>query len=289
MIHRLFPRALSALAAVALSFVSAAYSSAQSTADSVGQLQDAAGVVQQEYLVLLEKVKVDPSMLGPGAVETASQAYISSLGDLDKRVVAQIAVLQGKIAGIEGGSLQAGDKKELIAALEKQIAPLQKLHEQLKKGELVASKVSTTEGTAGWKTLYENFASISGEEKARERLSREIDDYKSSLPDITISIAINPKKNSPPQPAFSPTISATSSPTPSASTDVPAVKPGKFAKFRIFPGWFCSILVIEIGLFFVADKINSSILTIFVVVVGSVAGGYWFLNLIWRAIVTLFS
>lgn len=266
-----------------------------SSAESVAILQDQAAKIQNDYLTALRRVESDPNLLAQGSVEAATQVYVSRTGDLQKKVAAQIQYLGEKQQKVSEGPLPEADKKELVSTLQKQIAPLRKLDEKLTAAFSAASAISTTAGTAPWKAIYDSFCSVSGSEKAGQRLKQEIDAYMAELPDfppVTLPVkrSVTPSSVAVSVPEISgDATSPKTAPFQSDAKPEPTPKPGKFDGFRIFPHWFWNWVFFGVILAIVAVKANNDFFTGLLFVIGLIIGGYWILDLVWRAVKALFS
>lgn len=266
-----------------------------SSAEAVTVLQDRAASIHSDYLTALRRVQSDPALLAQGAVETATQDYVSRTGELEKKVATQIQYLGEKQQKVSEGPLSDADKRELLSALQKQIEPLHKLDEKLNTASTTATAVSTTAGTASWKTIHDSFSSVSGSEKAGQRLKQEINAYMAKLPDFPAvtpprktSVTASSIESSLPAKTLV-TSSPTSSPIQLGANPEPTPKPGKFDGFRIFPHWFWNWVFFGVVLAIIAAKVDSDFFTGLLFVIGLIVGGYWLLDLVWRVVKALFS
>jgi hypothetical protein len=160
------------LPGVILLILSAPTSSGQSSsADSTVQLQQQFQSVQSDTLGKIFVLPNDPQPLENGTLAGQLQTVVDSdLAGLSSRNEQQRQILTGKLNQISNNQgLSISDRKELSEALRKQALPLNALKDRIESFKAVLIELKNT-GLSRWKDTYEQFRSISGEEKGREKL-----------------------------------------------------------------------------------------------------------------------
>ena len=183
---------------------------AQSTSESVAQLRREADACMADFVHALKSAGDDSKYFFDGDVLSKAETSKTDLESVVKKIDEQTDVLSKKEVAISSKSLPDAEKKELLGILAEQKNPLQDL-----KGRIAIFQqklVQFTQADASrWKETFQSFESISGIERAQEKLKTEIVTFLKSIPFLK-DLEKNPpsawKKKAPP---------AQSTPTPLAS------------------------------------------------------------------------
>jgi len=183
---------------------------AQSTSESVAQLRTEADACMADFVHALKSAGDNSKYFFDGEVLAKAETSKTDLESLAKKIDEQTDVLSKKEVAISSKPLPDAEKKELLAILSEQKKPLQDL-----KGRIAIFQqklVQFTQADASrWKETFQSFESISGTERAQEKLKTEIVTFLKSIPFLK-DLEKNPpsawKKKAPP---------AQSTPTPLAS------------------------------------------------------------------------
>ena len=154
---------------------------AQSTSESVAQLRTEADACMADFVHALKSAGDDSKYFFDGDVLAKAETSKTDLESLVKKIDEQTDVLSKKEVAISSKSLPDAEKKELLGILAEQKNPLQDL-----KGRIAIFQqklVQFTQADASrWKETFQSFESISGTERAQEKLKAEIATFLKAIP-----------------------------------------------------------------------------------------------------------
>lgn len=175
-----------------------------STTEQLQELQSRYDEMVSEFISQVQRLPDDPELFG----SLPAKAELLQSGELLKltnELAEAKKLITSREAEINKSSLSAQDKNELKTALVAQRKPLDALSNKAVgfKAALAEFKDSKLKG---WKEVYESFLSISGPEKARERLRSSVNEFcKPYAPPKTSSAATPTPTVTPAQVVFAAT------------------------------------------------------------------------------------
>jgi len=248
---RFFPVVLQALLVWALLVVPLRAQDQTSTnhSDTVESCQFQAEKVLQDFINALKRIQSNPSLLDAGEAEKVFYEFQKDCTSIKNDADQMLEIINKEVDRIKNSDLPGKDKNALTGTLSDNIQKLERLRGSLNKSIVY----STQSKPAEWKKIYANWVGVSGAEKAKERISEEIDAFSKGLPGIG---------------------------------KVGGYFSSRFHDFEILPEWvWVSLLsVVVIGMFISKEDARVSIigfLAVFVVIL-------WLVNLIWRVVTALF-
>jgi hypothetical protein len=189
---------------------------AQSTSESIAGLQEKADSSMYWFIKALKDASDEPKVFLDGYLHATAETTKSDLESLLKETDEQMDILSKKEAGILSKALPESEKKELISILSSQRKPLQQLKTRVSTFSKKINQFIQTDSNA-WKVTYTNFESISGAERAGERLNADIAAF---LKNIPFAAEIEKKKNPPPlQSKLQVEVSSTKHPAQTATSN----------------------------------------------------------------------
>ena len=168
----------------------------QSTSESVSDIEEKADHCMYGFIVALRGAGDNPNIFLEGAVSVKAETAKSDLGALLRRIDEQSDVISKKEVGIEAKALPESEKKELLTILASQKTPLQTLKSRIATFQQKLNEFTQTDA-ARWKETYISFESVSGADKAKEKLNAEIGKFLKSIP---FASALEKKSNPSPSP-----------------------------------------------------------------------------------------
>ena len=200
---------------------------AQSTSESIAGLQEKADSSMYGFIRALREASDEPKVFLDGHLHATAETVKSDLESLLKKMDEQMDILSKKEAGILSKSLPEMEKKELLSILSSQKKPIQQLKTRVTTFLKKINQFIQTDSSA-WKVTYTNFESISGAERAGERLNADIAAF---LKNIPFAAEIEKKKNPPPlQPKLQVEVSSTKHPAQTATSNKDTEKSKRDAK-----------------------------------------------------------
>jgi len=183
---------------------------AQSTSESVAKLRSEADACMGDFVYSLKSAGDDSKYFFDGEVLAKAETSKTDLESLVKKIDEQTDVLSKKEVAISSKLLPQAEKSELLAILAEQKKPLQDLKGRIAIFQQKLVQFTQTDA-ARWKDTFQSFESISGTERAQEKLKTEVETFLKSIPFLK-DLEKNPpsawKRKAPP---------AQSSPTPLVS------------------------------------------------------------------------
>jgi hypothetical protein len=224
--------------------------------------QSQAEKVQEDFKNTLNKIQANPSLLDTGEAEKAFYEFQKGCTAIKNDADQRLEIINKEVDRIKNTDLPEKDKNALVGALSGNIQNLERIRESLNKSIVY----STESKPAEWKKIYANWLGVSGPEKAKERISTEIDSFFKELPDIAKPSSIS-----------------------SNIQGVGGYFSSRFQDFVILPRWVWVSLLSVVVIGTIASLLARSetlgtitfLLAAFVLVL-------WLLNLIWRAVAALF-
>jgi len=203
---------------------------AQSTSESIAGLQEKADSSMYWFIKALRDASDEPKVFLDGYLHRTAETAKSDLESLLKEMDEQMDILSKKEAGILSKALPEIEKKELISILSSQRKPLQQLKTRVSTFLKKLNQFIQTDSNA-WKVTYMNFESISGAERARERLNADIGAF---LKNIPFAAEIDKKKNPPPlQSKLQVEVSSTKHPAQTATSNKDTEKSKRDARSAV--------------------------------------------------------
>jgi len=189
---------------------------AQSTSESIAGLQEKADSSMYWFIKALKDASDEPKVFLDGFLHATAETTKSDLESLLKEMDEQMDILSKKEAGILSKALPEIEKKELISILSSQRKPLQQLKTRVSTFSKKINQFIQTDSNA-WKVTYTNFESISGAERAGERLNADIAEFLKSIP---FAAELEKKRNPPSsQPKLQVEVSSTTQPPQTATSN----------------------------------------------------------------------
>jgi hypothetical protein len=224
--------------------------------------QSQAEKVHDDFKNALKKIQANPSLLDTGEAEKAFYEFQKACTSIKNDAGQRLEIINKEVDRIKNTDLSEKDKNALAGALSGNIQKLERIRESLNKSIVY----STQSKPAEWKKIYANWLGVSGVDKAKERISTEIDSFFKELPDIAKPSSIS-----------------------SNIQGVGGYFSSSFQDFEILPRWvwvsLLSVVVIGTIASLLARSETLGGITFFL-------AGFvlfmWLLNLIWRAVTALF-
>ena len=224
--------------------------------------QSQAEKVHDDFKNALKKIQANPSLLDAGEAEKVFYEFQKNCTSIKNDVDQRLEIINKEIDRIKKTDLPGKDKNALTGTLSDNIQNLERLRGSLNKSIVY----STQSKPAEWKKIYANWVGVSGVDKAKERISTEIDSFFKELPDIAKPSSIS-----------------------SNIQGVGGYFSSSFQDFEILPRWvwvsLLSVVVIGTIASLLARSETLGGITFFL-------AGFvlfmWLLNLIWRAVTALF-
>ena len=224
--------------------------------------QSQAEKVHDDFKNALKKIQANSSLLDTGEAEKAFYEFQKACTSIKNDAGQRLEIINKEVDRIKNTDLSEKDKNALAGALSGNIQKLERIRVSLNKSIVY----STQSKPAEWKKIYANWLGVSGVEKAKERISTEIDSFLKELPDIAKPSSIS-----------------------SNIQGVGGYFSSRFQDFEILPRWvwvsLLSVVVIGATISLLARSVNLGTITFllacFVLVL-------WLSDLIWRVVSALF-
>ena len=155
--------------------------SAQSTSESVAKLRTESDACMTDFVQALKSAGDDSKYFFDGNVLAKAETSKTDLEYLVKKIDEQTDVLSKKEVAISSKSLPDADKKELLGILAEQKKPLQDLRGRIAIFQQKLVQFTQVDASR-WKETFQSFESISGTEKAQEKLKAEIATFLKAIP-----------------------------------------------------------------------------------------------------------
>ncbi len=157
------------------------FSSAQSTSESVASLRNSTDTCMAVFVQALKEAGSNPKHLLDGDLSAKAETAKSDLEALIKQIDSQTDFITKKEVGIASRGLSEAEKKELLTILASQKKPLQELKGRVAMFQQKLAQFTKTDASR-WKEIYNSFESISGPQRAGEKLKSEIEAFLKSIP-----------------------------------------------------------------------------------------------------------
>ena len=157
------------------------FSSAQSTSESVASLRNSTDTCMAVFVQALKGAGSNPKHLLDGDLSAKAESAKSDLEALIKQIDSQTDFITKKEVGIGSRGLSESEKKELLTILAGQKKPLQDLKGRVAMFQQKLAQFTKTDASR-WKETYSSFESISGPQRAGEKLKSEIEAFLKSIP-----------------------------------------------------------------------------------------------------------
>ena len=157
------------------------FSSAQSTSESVASLRNSTDTCMAVFVQALKGAGSNPKHLLDGDLSGKAETAKSDLEALLKQIDSQTDIITKKEVGIASRGLSEVEKKELLTILAGQKKSFQELKGRVTMFQQKLAQFTKTDATR-WKETYNSFESISGPQRAGEKLKSEIEAFLKSIP-----------------------------------------------------------------------------------------------------------
>ena len=154
---------------------------AQSTSESVASLRNSTDTCMAVFVQALKGAGSNPKHLLDGDLSAKAESAKSDLEALIKQIDSQTDFITKKEVGIGSRGLSESEKKELLTILAGQKKPLQDLKGRVAMFQQKLAQFTKTDASR-WKETYSSFESISGPQRAGEKLKSEIEAFLKSIP-----------------------------------------------------------------------------------------------------------
>ena len=148
--------------------------------DTVESCQSQAEKVLEDFKNALKRIQSNPSLLDAGEAEKVFYEFQKDCTSIKSDVDQRMEIINKEIDRIKNTDLPGKDKNALTGTLSDNIQKLERIRESSNKSIVY----STQSKPAEWKKIYANWVGVSGAEKAKERISEEIDAFSKGLPGI---------------------------------------------------------------------------------------------------------
>ena len=224
--------------------------------------QSEAEKVHNDFKNALKKIQAIPSLLDTGEAEKVFYEFQKACSAIKSETEQKLEIVNKEIDRIKNTELPEKDKNALTSALSENIHKLQRIKESLNKSIAYSSQSKPEE----WKKIYANWLGVSGPDKAKQRISSEIDSFFKELPDIAKPSSIS-----------------------SNIQGVGGYFSSRFQDFVVLPrwAWISLVSVVLIGTTLCIITRSDMIIGGTVVLTGLILV-FWLINLLWRAVLALF-
>ena len=172
--------------------------------DNMTELQVSFSGIRDTFIKKILDLPDHPEKLLDGTLAAdAETVFDKDLKTLSGKIAQQKSILKQKAERVDTSEIAKADKIELKAAIAAQRKPLDSLQQRVTTFSNAVAELKTS-GLKSWKVVYDSYISISGQEKAAEKLKISVGEFCSPFP------LSKPK----PTPTPIPTPLPTTTPTP---------------------------------------------------------------------------
>jgi hypothetical protein len=179
-----------------------------SVANNLSELQESFSKIRDTFILEISDLPNHPEKLEDGSLLADAETVCEKdLKALSNKIEQQKIILKEKGDKIDALEIAKADKTELRAVLATQKKPLVSLQQKVSTFNDAVNELKSNE-LKSWKVVYDSYNSVSGQEKAAEKLRSSVDDFCTPFP------LSKPKTT--PTPIPTPTTTPTPSSTPEA-------------------------------------------------------------------------